>query len=267
MVELPTTVLGHTGLVVTRLGIGGAYAKSADDYRAALDTGVTYVDTARNYADGEDERRIGEALVGYRDRITLATKTIKRDAAGARADLESSLRLLRTDYIDIWQLHYLNTDADRAQALGPGGALEAALAARDEGLVRFIGVTGHDWAQVALAVQTGAFDTVLCWYNCAMPEPETLLFPHTMAQRMGVVIMQTTRVDKLLSPDDNPPPETFYRYVLSHPAVSVALMGLRDLDRFRRVAAALAERATMVPGEKEWLEAYGRELRAAGKLD
>jgi aryl-alcohol dehydrogenase-like predicted oxidoreductase len=266
MYELPKTILGRTGLTVTRLGIGGAYCQTPDGYRAALDCGVNYLDTARAYRDGDDERVVGQAIAGRRHEIVLATKSGRRDAAGAREELETSLRLLGTDYVDIWQLHYLNTQAEREQALGPGGAMEAAIRAREQGLVRYIGVTGHDWAEVTQAVATGLFDTILCWYNCAMVEPEELLFPQAVAQGSGVVIMNATRTDKLLSADDVPAAEDFYRYVLSHPAVSLTVMGLRDLERFERIARALAERATLDPEERRQLEAYGAHLRAAGRL-
>jgi aryl-alcohol dehydrogenase-like predicted oxidoreductase len=266
MVELPTTTLGRTGLEVTRLGIGGAYCKTPEGYRAALDVGVNYLDTARAYGDGDDERVVGEAIAGRRREIVLATKTVQRDAEGARKDLEESLRLLRTDYVDVWHIHYLNTEAEREQALGPGGAYEAAIRAREQGLVRFIGVTGHEWAEVGKAVATGLFDTVLCWYNCAMREPEELVFPFAQEHGTGVVIMKTTYTDKMLQPEDAPGPEAFYRYVLAHPAVSVALMGLRDLGRFRRVAQALAVPTTQTPEERRRLEEYGARLREAGKL-
>ena len=266
--ELPVTVLGRTGLAVTRLGIGGAYCKTPDGYRAALDCGVNYLDTARAYCEGDDERVVGEAIAGRRHEIILSTKSVKRDAAGARADLETSLRLLGTDYVDIWHIHYLNTEAERVQALGPGGAIETALAAREEGLVRHIGVTGHDWAEIGKAVATGLFDVALCWYNCAMKEPEELVFPEAAAQETGVVIMNATRNDKLLSDDEKAPAtEDFYRYVLSHPAVSLTIMGLRDLPRFQRVARALSERATLEPGEREPLETYGARMRASGALE
>ena len=174
-VELPRTILGRTDLEITRFGIGGAYCESADGYRAALDCGVNYVDTARSYRDGEDEKVIGKAIQGRRHSLVIASKTAKRDAKGARRELETSLRELKTDYLDIIQLHHLNTKEERLQALGPGGALEAALRARDEGLVRFIGVTGHDWVQIEFAVRSGHFDTVLCWYNCALREAERRL--------------------------------------------------------------------------------------------
>ncbi len=264
--DLPTTTLGRTGLMVTRLGIGGAYCDSADGYQAALDCGVNYVDTAHSYRDGEDEKTIGQAIKGRRHELILATKTLRRDAAGAREELETSLRSLDVDHLDIWQLHYVNTPADREQVLAPGGALEAATKAREQGLVRFIGVTGHDWDEVGRDLATGLFDTVLCWYNCAMPEPEMLVFPEAMRQGTGVVLMQTTRADKLFNESGIPAPEDFYRYVLGTPGVNVALMGLRDLPRFRRVARALAERATLSPEERSGLAMYGARMRAEGRL-
>ena len=266
MDALPTTILGRTGLKVTRLGIGGAYCETVEGYRAALDCGVNYIDTARVYRDGQDEEVIGRAIAGRRHNLILATKTAQRDAAGARQDLETSLRLLGTDYVDIWQLHHLNTAEERAKALGPGGALEAALKAREQGLVRYIGVTGHDWAQIAQAVATGLFDTVLCWYNCALREAETTVFPQAMAHGTGVVIMNATRNDKLFAPEGNPAPEMFYRYVLSHAAVHLTVMGLRNVALFQRVARALAQRAMLTPEERQELEAYGARLRAEGKL-
>lgn len=265
--ELPTTTLGRTGLIVTRLGIGGGYCDSADGYRAALDCGVSYVDTARSYLDGEDEKRIGQAIKGRRDDLVVATKSIIRDAVGARQELETSLRLLGVDYVDIWQLHHLNTAPEREQALAPAGAFEAALAARDEGLVRFIGMTGHDWVETGHGVATGLFDTVLCWYNCAMKEPEQLVFPETMKHNTGVVIMNASRNDKLFSPDGVPAVEDFYRYVLTNEAVHLTIMGLRDVPRFCHVARALAERATVTPEEAAHLEQYGARMRAEGRLD
>lgn len=271
MYYLTTTTLGRTGLRVTRLGVGGAYCKTPEGYRAALDCGVTYLDTAPAYHDGEDERIIGEVIAGRRHEIVLATKTGKRDAAGARAELENSLRLLGTDYLDVWQIHYLNTVEEREQVLGPGGAMEAAVKAREQGLVRFIGVTGHVWAEVGKAVATGLFDTVLCWYNCAMPEPEDLIFPHALAHNVGVVIMDATRMEKLREPGDlalTPPPLAhYYRYVLGHPAVHVVLRGMRDAGEFCQVAAALAERETLTETERHQLETYGAQMLAAGKLE
>ena len=264
--QLPTAILGRTGLRVTRLGIGGAYCETPEGYVAALDCGVNYVDTARAYRDGDDEKVVGEAIAGRRDELVLASKSQARTADGARRDLETSLTLLQTDHLDVWQVHYVNSEEDRELALDPNGVLAAARRARDEGLVRHIGVTGHKWPIIEQMVASGAFDTVLCWYNCAMREPEDTVFPEANKQGTGVVIMNATRNDKLFGGADDPPPEDFYRYVLSHPLVTVTIIGLRDVDRFRRVAEALSERATLNPDERARLEAYGARMRAAGKL-
>ena len=142
MYNLPTTILGRTGLEVTRLGVGGAYCKTPEGYRAALDCGVNYLDTAPAYYEGKDEETVGKAIAGRRDNLVLATKTWKRTAQGAQKELETSLRLLGTDYIDIWQIHYLNEPDELEKILGPGGAMETVVKAREKGLVRYVGVTG-----------------------------------------------------------------------------------------------------------------------------
>ena len=241
--DLPRATLGRTGLEITRFGIGGCYCETADGYRAALDCGVNYIDTARAYREGEAEQVIGQALHGRRHELVLASKTRRRDAEGARGELETSLRALQTDYLDIYQLHHLNTEAERTQALAPGGALEAVLRARAEGLIRFVGVTGHDWPQIEQAVLSGHFDTVLCWYNCAMKEPEATVFPAA------------------------PAPVQFYRYVLNHGVVATTLMGLRNGDLFEEDGAGLCERVTLSREEQYALETYGAERRAAGALE
>ena len=264
--EIPKTVLGRTGLIVTRLGVGGAYCESAEVYRRAIDAGINYIDTARAYRDGEDEKVIGTAIKGQRDKLIIATKTHERDAISARKDLETSLQTLSVDYIDIYQLHHLNTQDGRVKALAPGGAMEMAQKAREEGLVRFIGVTGHDWFQVQEAVATGLFDTVLCWYNCAMKIPERTVFPAADKHDTGVVIMNASRNDRLFDAPDAPPPEEFYRYVLSHQSVNVTIMGLRDIERFHRVAKALSEQETLTSEAKTGLETYGAQLLQKGKL-
>lgn len=264
---LPQTLLGRTGLQVTRLGIGGAYCETPEGYQAALDCGVTYVDTARAYREGKDEEVIGQAIRGRRQQLVLASKTIQRDAAGARQDLEASLRALQTDYLDLWQVHHLNTQEERDKALGPGGVMEAVEQARAAGLIRFVGVTGHDWAQVQAAVATGLFDTVLCWYNCAMREPEHTVLPEAQKHHAGVVVMNASRNTKLFGGEQAPAPEQFYRYVLGHPAVNLTIMGLRDVAMFRRIASSLAGSLALDAGERAQLEAYGAALRSAGKLD
>jgi predicted aldo/keto reductase-like oxidoreductase len=264
--DLPVTLLGRTRLCVTRLGIGGAYCDNVRGYQTALDYGANLVDTARAYRDGKDEEIIGQAIAGRRDGLVLASKTLERDGAAARRDLETSLRLLGTDFLDVWYLHHLNTAEHRKRAFASGGALEVAIKAREQGLVRFIGVTGHDWSEVGKAVATGQFDVVLCWYNCAMKEAEQLVFSEASVQGTGVVVMNASRNDKLFAGAGAPPPVDLYRYVLSCSAVHATVMGLRNVELFGQVAKGLAECATLSPERRGELEEYGARLRGAGLL-
>src|SRR5207237_1230664 len=142
-----TAPFGRTGHESTRTIFGAAALGdvSQDDANRTLDVllahGVNHIDTAASY--GDSELRIGPWMDRYRDRFFLATKTGQRTYAAARDEIHRSLERLRVPHVDLIQLHNL-VDADEWQvALGPGGALEAAIEARQQGLVRFIGVTGH----------------------------------------------------------------------------------------------------------------------------
>jgi aryl-alcohol dehydrogenase-like predicted oxidoreductase len=264
MFTLPTTILGRTGLTVTRLGIGGAYCQTPEGYIEAINTGVNYIDTAPAYHDGADEGYVGKAIQGRRHNLVIATKTMKRTADEVLNELETSLKLLQTDYIDIWQMHYVNKVDELERILGPGGAMETVIKAREQGKIRFVGVTGHAWASVSKAVATGLFDTVLCWYSCAKREPEENVFVQAAKHNTGVVIMNATGTDKLLEGENAPPFANFYRYVLGHPRVNVVLRGMRDVSQFYTVAKALAERSTLSPDERVEIEKYGARMR---KLD
>src|SRR5690606_26485974 len=134
-----------------------------------LSYGVNHFDTAASY--GNSERLLGPWLQHNRDEVFLATKTGERRRDAARDELHRSLERLRTDHVDLWQLHNLVDKDEWEVALGPGGALEAAVAARDEGLVRFIGVTGHGLevaARHAASLERFEFDSVLLPYSYVM---------------------------------------------------------------------------------------------------
>jgi uncharacterized protein len=148
---LPTRVLGRTGAEVSILGLGGWHigaVKDEDDairiMHAAIDEGITFFDNAWDYHDGHSEEVMGRALSmdNRRDRVFLMTKDCERDYAGSMRCLEDSLRRLRTDYVDLWQFHELVYDNDPDWVMEKGG-LRAALEARAQGKVRFIGFTGH----------------------------------------------------------------------------------------------------------------------------
>src|ERR1700737_2428128 len=163
---------GRTGHLSTRIVFGAAAlgSVSQDVADRALDVllehQINHIDVAASY--GEAELRIAPWLKRYPDRFFLATKTGKRRAGEAREELKRSLDRLQVDHVDLWQLHNLSDPIEWDNALSPGGAIDAAIDLREEGLVRFIGVTGHG-AQIAAthrrSLQRFDFDSVLLPYN------------------------------------------------------------------------------------------------------
>ena len=169
---IPTMPFGQTGHQSTRTIFGAAALSrvTQDDADRAMtivrEYGVNHLDVAASY--GEAELRLGPWMARYRDDYFLATKTGQRTYREARDEIQRSLERLQTDRIDLIQLHNLAQEDEWQTALGPGGALEAAIEARDAGLVRFIGVTGHGLGIAAMhrrSLERFPFDSVLLPYS------------------------------------------------------------------------------------------------------
>jgi len=237
---------------VTLFGLGGegvlrTYDRAAEAVRVihrALEHGVNYCDTAPAYAGSLDY--YGAALGERRAEIFLASKTHDRTRDGSLRLLEHSLQRLRTTHLDLWQLHDLRTRGDLERIFGQGGALEALVQAREEGLVRFLGLTGHhDPAILLEAMRRFPFDTALLALNAA--DIHRLSFIPTAlaaaAQRgMGVIGMQIYAQGALLSPDKLTA-EDAMGYVLSLPGVSTVVVGCRtpaEVDDNVRIACQFA---------------------------
>ena len=163
---------GHDS-TVTLFGAAALGKVSQDDSDRTLDVlfeyGVNHIDTAASY--GDSELRIGPWMKKHRDDFFLATKTGERTKADAREQIHSSLDRLQTDHLDMIQLHSLSHPDEWEVAMGDGGALEAAVEAREEGLVRFIGVTGHGWTIAAMhrrSLERFPFDAILLPCNYSM---------------------------------------------------------------------------------------------------
>jgi len=157
--------LGKTGEMLSMIGFGGIVVKDATTEEAsglvklAIDSGINYFDVAPSYGDAE--MKLGPALEPYRKSVFLACKTGERKKQGARDELEQSLRRLKTDHLDLYQLHAVTSLADVETILGPGGALETFIEARKEGKIRFLGFSAHS-VEAALALMDGFnFDTIL----------------------------------------------------------------------------------------------------------
>ncbi len=172
---IATMPFGRTGHISTRALFGAAALSHVTQAEAerTLDLvqeyGINHIDTANSY--GAAEERLGPWLESRRADFFLATKTGDRTYAGAKEHLQRSLNLLRTDHIDLWQLHCLVEEDEWQQAMGPGGALEALVEAREQGVVRFLGVTGHGTVTPAMhlrSLERFDFDAVLLPYNYMM---------------------------------------------------------------------------------------------------
>jgi len=166
---------GRTGHVSTRTLFGAAALgrvtqEDADrTLEVLMQFGVNHIDTAASY--GEAELRIGPWMASHRQDFFLATKTEQRTYQGARDELRRSLERMRVDYVDLWQMHVLVDPKEWEVAMGPGGALQAFIEAREKGLVRYLGVTGHGWTVAAMhmkSLERHDFDAVLLPYNYVM---------------------------------------------------------------------------------------------------
>ena len=175
--EIPRRALGRTGEYVSAIGLGGYHLGLVGTDREAtrivheaIEAGLTFMDNAWEYHEGKSEERMGKALVGRRDRVFLMTKccTHGRDAKTAMRLLDESLRRLKTDYLDLWQLHEIAYDNDPERSFAKGGAIEALEKAKRQGKVRFIGFTGHKDPALHLRMLSHdfPFDTVQMPLNC-----------------------------------------------------------------------------------------------------
>ncbi|MEI6236607.1 MAG: aldo/keto reductase, partial [Planctomycetota bacterium] len=231
---LPTRPLGRSGVPITLFGLGGeGILRTHGEVKAAarvinqaLDNGVNYCDTAPAYAGSLDY--YGATLGERRRDIFLASKTHIRTRDGSLKLLDDSLKRLRTDHLDLWQLHDLRTQADLKEIFGKGGALEALVQARAEGRVRFLGLTGHHDPQILLdAMKQFAFDTVLVALNAADVHRASFIktvLPEAVKQNMAVIGMKVCAQGALL---DELSMEESIGYTLSLPGVSHAIIGCK----------------------------------------
>ena len=232
--DIPVTAFGKTGLKVSVIAQGGArmdlhpnVQAAAAHVRRVYDLGVTYFDCARMYWEGRSEEAYGIGLQGVRKDVFLTTKSPQRTAKGAQDDLETSFRLLKTDHVDLWQMHMVQTQSDIDQILAPGGAVEAFEAAKKAGKCRLIGFTGHFDPEVHAAMLKAydKWDTVMMPIHAA--DHAYLSFEKTalpVAKELGIGVQAIKIFGKANLLRSLNPAECL-RYALSQPGVHVAICG------------------------------------------
>jgi aryl-alcohol dehydrogenase-like predicted oxidoreductase len=218
---MPTRNLGKTGFRVGIFGLGGqgALEKANGESLAlrmiqrALELGVNYFDTSAIYggSDRWSERYLGKGLKGSRDHVFIATKTKERTRDAALKNLDVSLKLLDTDHIDTWQLHDVGIQEDIDQIFGKDGAIEALVQARDQKMVRHLGVTGRFRPEALMeCIRRFPFDTVLMGVNAADKYYYSFgkdLLPLAVEKQMGIIGMKVMARGRILSSWTPPPVE------------------------------------------------------------
>jgi len=222
--------LGKTGESLSIVGFGGIVVRDEEPASAsrlvsqAIERGVNYFDVAPTY--GNAEECLGPALEPYRKSVFLACKTEKRAAAEAAEELQQSLQRLRTDYFDLYQLHAVTTMEEVEQIMGPGGALEAFLEAREQGLVRYLGFSAHAEEAALALMDRFEFDTILfpfnwvCWHQGKFG-PRVLEKAHEKG--MGILALKSLAKRQWEEGEERAWPKCWYAPVETFEETSLAL--------------------------------------------
>ncbi len=237
--------LGRTGLKVSVLGVGCGYL-SMTDYQVgvrllerALELGVNYFDGRY----GDSSAKLAPLIARNRERCVLVTKTNDATATGAMARVEEDLAELQTDYIDVYLLRVYTQDMVK-QAFAPGGAMEGLLKAREQGKVRFVGLSGHSDPSVLIAgIETGLVDVILFPLNIVRREALDELIPLAIKQDVGLAVMKPVSVGTL-------PPEITLPWIMNQP-IHTMVPGVSSLEELQRDVAAVERDPVALSAEEE----------------
>ena len=275
---MPTRILGRTGARVSILAMGGGSRflmykdedKALEALNRAFDLGITYMDTAYSYGNGLSEERVGKVMKTRRKGIFLATKIDARKGDDAQRIIESGLKRMQTDHLDLIHVHSLTDERDLAAVEAPDGILNVLLKLRDQKVTRFIGVTSHtDPVVLKTALERHDFDCTQMALNAARagmrggkngmePNPdlktsfEEVALPVARQKKMGVIAMKIFAQEALVG---QAPPEKLLYYSLSLPGVTLAVAGMPKFE-FIDQNVALAKAFKPLPaGEMQQLSA------------
>ncbi len=247
-------ILGKTGLQISRLGLGGIPIQKIDAegtkplVRKLQQAGVNYIDTARGYTVSEEY--LGVALEGIREHFVLATKSMARTKEAMEKDVAISLEKLRTDYIDLYQVHNPNAK-DLEQVMAPGGALEALFEAKAQGKIGHIGITLHSVDLFRQAVELDWVETIMFPYNIVETQGEKLI-AKCAEKNIGFICMKPLAGGAIEDAD------TALRFVASNPNVTVVIPGMAEEAQIAQNIAAVADTEPLTAEE----QAKAQKIRA-----
>lgn len=248
--------LGKTGLKISRLGFGGIPIQRVDAettkelMNALVEEGINYIDTARGYTVSEEF--LGYALEGIRDKFVLATKSMSRTKETMAADIETSLKNMRTDYIDLYQVHNPSM-AQLEQVVGAGGALEALLEAKAAGKIGHIGLTAHDLAVFEKGLELDWVETIMFPYNIVETHG-TDLIAKCKEKNIGFVDMKPLAGGAI---DDA---TLALRFICANENVTVVIPGMYDVKEVKQNVAAVNDKTPICEEEMAKMEAIRKDL-------
>jgi predicted aldo/keto reductase-like oxidoreductase len=270
--------LGKTGERVSAISIGGAHAARPKDpeettriIRTAIDGGINFLDNCWDYSGGEAEVRMGHALRdGYRERVFLMTKIDGHTAAAAAAQIHQCLQRLQTDHIDLMQVHEVIRPDDPERVFAPGGTMEALLAARQAGKIRYIGFTGHKDPDIHLKMLGMGFDwdTVQMPLNCVDRHHrsfEERVLPVLVERGIGVLGMKPLAAGEAVR-NNVATAEECLRYALSLPT-SVVITGCDSLPILEQALHVWRDFTPLTPAEMNALRARTADRAQGGLLE
>lgn len=249
-------ILGKTGLRVSRIGFGGIPIQRIDAegtralMQALVEKGVNYIDTARGYTVSEEY--LGYGLEGIRDKFVLATKSMSRDKASMARDIAISLANLRTDYIDLYQLH--NPKLEELDVIfSENGAIQALRQAKAEGKIGHIGITAHSAAVFEKALEYDEIETVMFPYNIVESQGEKLI-ARCREKNVGFICMKPLAGGAI---EDG---RLALRYILANDNVTVAIPGMAEVKELEQNLAAAEDTSPLTEEEKAAFEKVRAEL-------
>ena len=240
-------ILGKTGLSISRLGFGGIPIQKIDKegtkelIKVLINEGVNFIDTARGYTVSEEY--LGFALDGVRDRFVLATKSMARTKEGMAKDIDISLSNLRTDYIDLYQVHNPNKK-DLETVIASGGALEALLEAKECGKIGHIGITLHSLELFEYALNLDWVETIMFPYNIVETQGESLI-KECAKKNIGFICMKPLAGGAIEDSD------IALRFIISNPCVTVVIPGMAEEKEITQNAKSVSNIAPLDNREKE----------------
>ena len=249
-------ILGKTGLKISRMGFGGIPIQKIDAegtkrvIRQLMEAGVNYIDTARAYTVSEEY--LGYALEGIRDKFVLASKCYSRTKEAAAKDIETSLKNLRTDYIDLYQIHN-PSPAELEQVLQPDGALAALQEAKAAGKIGHIGITLHSADLFEKALEFDWVETIMFPYNIVETQGAELI-AECARRNIGFIAMKPLAGGAI----DNA--TLALRFVTSNPNITVVIPGMAAVEEVAQNIAAVADASALRAEELETMEAIRKSL-------